>query len=355
MGWLDNALPEILDGDAEFACIFLRYSVYGQCLSYIDDASLLGSSFFFNGSKVPRWLSNLVRRARSLHSFTDLSDACLGFLFRCLPKFLPQSIQEPNKSNLIYADFGNEKVFGNRLSDKFRQGTCVHVDHGLNLVFNYSERQMKSLERCSYFLCWTSCQSKFFEEHFGASRVIKSAYNKLHNPIIWRGAACQHDPHRKKIIFISRPLDPAYIKHSDFEVKFESLIRVCIEFGFDIMIKQHPKEVSSKPYSRYLGRYHGIEVSLFSGQLSDLSKFKCQFAVSVYTGTVFETLSMGVPNIQLACNSSKLKKSTLHQYSDYGVTEIYESGSTDELIDYFLARNSILQNQTCHMRSLLWG
>ena len=142
---------------------------------------------------------------------------------------------------------------------------------------------------------------------------------------------------------------------SELEQKLLCLIKVCSQFGFDILIKQHPKEVGYNTYSRYLGTSDGVGVSLFEGQLSDLSGFQVEFAIAIYTGTVFETLTQGIPNIQLASSGAVLARSVLRQYIDSGVTQEFSSGSWEELAGYFDTKDQILKKQTGRMNALLHG
>ena len=354
MGWLDNALPEVLVRKTGYVFIFFRLAVYRQCLTYIKDQQAISSSAFYSGSFIPSWFAFLVKKIPLNKWLIMLGHLFLHILFECLSSFARSSINL-TKSNLVFADFANAKVYESRHLKKFRDGTWVHVDHGLNLWFSYSREQLKSLDSCSYFLCWTSSQSSFFETHFGSSRVVRGKYQKLSNPVFWNRQVSRPQTDRKKIIFISRPPDPLYISASELEQKLLCLIKVCSPFGFDLLIQQHPKEVGYTTYSRYLGTSDGVGVSLFEGQLSDLSGFQVEFAIAIYTGTVFETLTQGIPNIQLASSGAVLARSVLRQYIDSGVTQEFSSGSWEELAGYFDTKDQILKKQTGRMNALLHG
>tara|TARA_B100000900_G_scaffold345655_1_gene310128 strand:- start:660 stop:1028 length:369 start_codon:yes stop_codon:yes gene_type:complete len=121
-----------------------------------------------------------------------------------------------------------------------------------------------------------------------------------------------------------------------------------------LIIKRHPKEASSDIYSKFLGQYNGIHVAIFDGQLSELGRLSCDFAVAIYTGTVFETLAQGIPNIQLASESARLQKKIRCQYVDAGLTEEFRSDSEKELVHYFERRSELLEGQRLRMKELLY-
>jgi hypothetical protein len=357
MGWLDNAMPEAVARVSTISFVFFRFPVYQQCTENIDNKQILNTGTFYNGTPIPNWFSKI---SAILHNRKNqnrwrrvISRIILSSLFSWLPSrsFNGTFARE---SDFIFADFSNLKVFGSPYLGEFKNGSWIHVDHGINLEFRYTPDQLASLSSCRYFLCWTTRQRDYFSSIFDSSRVIFCVYQKLINPVVWKHPIHHHESTRRKVVFVSRPLDSLYIQPREFEKKFLALVKVCARFNLDLIIKQHPKEASADVYSKFLGHYAGIHISIFDGQLSELGGLSCDFAVAIYTGTVFETLAQGIPNIQLASESATLQKQIRRQYVDAGVTEEFRSDSEDELAHHFERRNELLEGQRRRMKELLY-